>query len=137
MAAIVLTDATVSINAQAVSSYVRSVTLDLTQDAPEDTAMGDTSRSYVGGGLKSTGFSLEFNDDFVDNLLDEILWNIYNGGVAVACTVKPTSAANSANNPQYQFNAILVSYSGFGPVGDVAKKTAQFQPTGNVTRAVA
>lgn len=137
MAAIVLTDAVVSVNAQTVTTYTRSATLQLGQDAPESTVFGSTARTYLGGGLKNGSFSLEFNDDFVDNLLDEIVWNIFNGGVAVACQVKATSAANSASNPQYQFNAILTSFSGFGGVGDAARKTAQFVITGAVTRAVA
>jgi hypothetical protein len=137
MAAFVWTNAEVVINADDVSAYTRSVTLDLGQDAPEDTAMGDTARSYLGGGLKNSSLTLEVNDDFADNALDEIVWDIYSAGTAVACTVKPVKGtAISAANPEFQFNAILTGFSAGGAVGDAARKPIQFVITGNVTRDI-
>lgn len=137
MAAFVWTNAEVVVNSDDISAYTRSVTLELAQDAPEDTAMGDSSRSYLGGGLKGANVTLEMNDDFADNALDEVLWDIYTAGAAVACTIKPVKGtAISAANPEFQFNAIMTSFGGGGAVGDAARKTATFLVTGNVTRDI-
>lgn len=140
MAAFVWTNAEVIINADDVSAFVRSVTLDLRQDMQEDTAMGDTSHSHIAG-LKGSTMSVEFNDDFADNALDEILWDIYALQVpsfaGVACTVKPIKGtAIGAGNPEYQFNALMTNFGGGGAVGSVAIKTAEFLVTGNVTRDI-
>lgn len=140
MAAQVWTNAEVVINGVDLSTYVRSVTLNFVQDTQEDTAMGDTSRSYIAG-LKGSSMSLEFNDDYADNLLDERLWDIYAlqvpGYAGVTVTVKVTKgSAISASNPEFQFNALMPSFSMGGNVGDVARKPAEFIATTNVTRDI-
>jgi hypothetical protein len=140
MAALVWTNAEVVINSDDISAYVRSVTLNLVQDTQEDTAMGDTARSYIAG-LKGSTLSLELNDDYADNALDEILWDIYAlqvpGYAGVACTVKPVKGtAISAANPEFQFNALMPSFAMGGGVGEVARKPVEFVVTGNVTRDI-
>lgn len=137
MAAFVFTNASITVNADDISAYTRAVSLELSQDAPEDTAFGDTSRSYLGGGLKGARMTLEMNDDYADNALDEILWDIYSAGAAVACLLKPVAATVSASNPEFQFSAILTGFGGpSGAVGDAARKTAEFLVTGAVTRDI-
>ena len=63
MATFVFTDASVTINSVDLSDHVRSVTLDITAEEQDDTAMGATFRSRKGG-LKEGSLSLEFNSDF-------------------------------------------------------------------------
>jgi len=136
MATFVFKDADVNLDSNDISAYTTSVTLDLSADAPEDTAMGDTFTSLVGGGIKSGTATIEFNQDFADNLLDEILWGIFNGGTAVTLTLKPTSAAVGTSNPSYSGSVILTSYSPLsGSVGDKATTSITCPTSGTITRA--
>ena len=63
MSTFMLSNASITINSVDLSSYVTSITLSQSADSLEDTAMGDTSRSYIGG-LKSGTVDIEFNADF-------------------------------------------------------------------------
>jgi hypothetical protein len=63
MATFVLTDASVVINSVDLSDRVSSVTLSVEVDEQEDTAMGDTYRSRIGG-LRDWSVDIEFHQDF-------------------------------------------------------------------------
>jgi hypothetical protein len=62
MPLLVLTDASVSINTQALGSYVTSVTLNYEKDAIEVTAMGATGHVFDGG-LENLSVTLEMQQD--------------------------------------------------------------------------
>lgn len=136
MASIVFKDAYVDINSVDLSAYVRSVTLNTSSDVPEDTAMGDDSRSYLAGGLRDATFDVEFNEDDGAGAVSATLWSVYTGGAAVAFILKPNGSTTSTSNPKYTGSCILTSYNPFGgSVGDVGTNSASFQVTGDVTRA--
>jgi len=63
MATFAFTDAYVSINSVDLSDHVRSVTINVEAEDLEDTAMGSTFRSRIGG-LKDWSLDIEFNQDF-------------------------------------------------------------------------
>jgi hypothetical protein len=136
MSKFVFTDAVVFINTVDLSDHVESVTLATSADAVELTAMGATAREY-GSGLKNGSLSVTFFQDYAASEVDVTLFSLV-GAAAFACTVKPTSAAISATNPEFQFNALLTDYSGpvDASVGDAAKASATFQLTTAVTRDV-
>ena len=62
MALIILTDASVTINTQALSSLVTSVSLNYEKDAIEVTAMGATGHVFEGG-LQNLSVTLEIQQD--------------------------------------------------------------------------
>lgn len=119
MAAFVLTNAYFSINAVDLSDHVTSITLDYGADAPEKTAMGDTTHLMMGGGLKNWSASVEFNQDFAASEVDVSLFSIV--GTAVAIVIKPVNDTTSATNPKFTGTAVVTAYNPIGgAVGDKA-----------------
>lgn len=132
MASFAFIDGKVTVNGVDLSTYVRSVTLNVTADELDDTAMGDTYHSRLGG-LKDWSISLEFNSDFAASAVDVTLWSLL--GTVVTATVKATSAANSATNPQYSGSVLISQLNQFAnSVGDLATNSVTWPGAGTLSR---
>ena len=128
-----LNNASVTINSVDLSSYVTSITLSQSADSLEDTAMGDTSRSYIGG-LKSGSVDIEFNADFAASKTEATIFPLV--GTSTAVVVKPVDASVSATNPSYTFNAIVTEWDTLnGSVGEIATHSVSWPITGAITKA--
>jgi hypothetical protein len=128
-----LNNASVTINSVDLSTYVTSVTLSQSADNLEDTAMGDTSRSYIGG-LKSGTVDIEFNADFAASKTEATIFPLV--GTSTAVVVKPVAASVSATNPSYTFNAIVTEWDTLnGSVGEIATHSVSWPITGAITKA--
>ena len=128
-----LSNASITINSVDLSSYVTSVTLSQSADNLEDTAMGDTSRSYIGG-LKSGSVDIEFNADFAAAKTEATIFPLV--GTSTAVVVKPVAASVSATNPSYTFNAIVTEWDTLnGSVGEIATHSISWPITGAITKA--
>lgn len=135
MATFALTDASVTIGGVNLSDHVRSVTLEVSADELEDTAMGDTYRSRIGG-LKDSSWTIEFNQDFAASNVDATLFPLL--GTVATIVGKPTSAAVSATNPSYTGSALITQHSPIANgVGDLATMSVTWPGAGAVTRATA
>lgn len=135
MATTVLTNAFVSIDGNDVSDHVRSVTLNYAADMIEDTNMGDTTHTRLGG-LKDWSIEAEFAQDFAAANLDSILFPLV--GTTFTVIVRPDAGTVSSSNPNYTGTGILESYPPLGnPVGELATTTVTIQAAGNLTRAIA
>lgn len=135
MASFAFTDASVVINSVDLSDHVRSVTLNVEAEDLEDTAMGDTFRSRIGG-LKDWSIDLEFNQDFAASEIDATIFPIL--GTVVTVTVKPTSSAVGATNPSYSGSVLISEYNPLdGSVGDLATTSVSWPGAGTLTRATA
>jgi hypothetical protein len=133
MATFMLNNASVTINSVDLSSYVTSITLSQSADSLEDTAMGDTSRSYIGG-LKSGTVDIEFNADFAASKTEATIFPLV--GTSTAVVVKPVDASVSATNPSFTFNAIVTSWDTLnGSVGEIATHSVSWPITGAITKA--
>ena len=133
MATFMLNNASVTINSVDLSSYVTSVTLSQSADNLEDTAMGDTSRSYIGG-LKSGTVDIEFNADFAASKTEATIFPLV--GTSTAVVIKPVAASVAATNPSYTFNAIVTSWDTLiGSVGEIATHSVSWPITGAITKA--
>jgi len=133
MATFVFTDASVTINSVDLSDHVRSVTLDITAEEQDDTAMGATFRSRKGG-LRDGSISLEFNSDFAASEIDATIFPIL--ATNVAFVVKPTSSAVSSTNPSYSGNCLVTQHVPVGnAVGDLATTSVTWPTSGTITRA--
>lgn len=132
MAKFVTTDYAISIDSTDFSESINSVTLDVTVDEQETTAFGNTSRTRIGG-LKDGSVSLDFHQDFGADSVDATLWPLL--GNTVTITLKPTSGAVSATNPEYTFDALVTQYSPFAnATGELATLSVSWPVTGDVTR---
>lgn len=133
MATFAFTDASVVINGTDLSDHVRQVTLSVQADELDDTAMGDTFRSRIGG-LKDWSVSLEFNSDFAASEVDATLWPLL--GTVTTITIKPTSGSVSATNPSYSGSVLVSQVNPIGgSVGDLATVSVTWQGAGALTRS--
>lgn len=136
MASFVLKNAYVELYGSTMTSYVRSITINYEADTPEDTAMGDDSRSYIGGGLKNWSADIEFNQDFAASGVDATLFSSV--GTTGAFLARSTTSAIGSTNPEFSGTCILNSYPPIGgAVGDEATVSATFQGSGDLSRATA
>lgn len=133
MATFAFTDASVVVNSVDLSDQVRQVTLTVSADELDDTAMGDTYRSRIGG-LKDWSVSLEFNSDFAGTEVDDTLWPLL--GTTTTITIKPTSGSVSATNPSYSGSVLVSQVNPIGnSVGDLATVSVTWNGAGTLTRA--
>ncbi|MEU4589995.1 radical SAM protein [Micromonospora aurantiaca (nom. illeg.)] len=133
MPSFAFTDAKVTVNAVDLSSYVRQATLNVQADQLDDTAMGDSFRSRIGG-LKDWSVNLEFNTDYAAGAVDATLWPLL--GTVVTVTIKPTGAATSATNPIYSGPVLVSGLTPVGgSVGDLATNSVTWQGAGALARA--
>jgi len=132
MAKFVTTDYAVTLDGTDFSSSINSVTLDITVDEQETTSFGQSSRTRIGG-LKDGSVSLDFHQDFGADSVDATLFPLL--GNTVTITLKPTSGAVSATNPEYSFDCLVTQYQPYGnAVGELATLSVSWPVTGDVTR---
>jgi len=111
MANYAFTNALVTVNGVDLSDQVTAVSIEVSSDALETTAMGDTYRDRIGG-LKDTTWTITFNNDHAAGEVSATLWSAL--GTNVACTVKAVNTTTSATNPLYTQTVFI---SGFAPIG--------------------
>ncbi len=135
MAAIILKKAHLLINAVDLSAEIQSITLNLTKDGPQSTAMGDDSHEFLPDGMKDGSFDVTFRADYASGSVDATLWGIFNGTTTVAFVIRPSTAAKSTSNPEFTGSCLLSNYTPItGSPGDVATSPSNFQITGDVAR---
>lgn len=133
MASFAFIDCRLEVNSVVLSSYCRGVTLNITADELDDTAMGDTYRSRIAG-LKDWSVAPEFNSDFAASAVDATLFPLL--GSTTTVKVRSTSSAISATNPEYSGSALISQYNPMGnSVGDLATVSVQWPGAGTLSRA--
>ncbi len=114
----------VTLNSVDLSDHVTSATINRSFDELEVTAMGDTAHKFVKG-LEASTITLDFlNDTASANVLQTLqaAW-----GTTVALTLKQTSAAISATNPEYQTTVLVNNTTDInGAVGDISTQSITF-----------
>ncbi len=134
MASFVLSDAYFYVATSDLSDYMTGGTLNVAGDVVESQTMGDTWKERLAG-LKDWNFDVEFNADFGDNLLDEVMFAFV--GTAQTCKVAPVGGTPSTANPVYTGSAICTSYTPFsGSVGTKATASAHFEGAGALDRDI-
>jgi len=132
MAKFVTTDYAITIDGTDFSESINSVTLDVSVEEQETTAFGNTSRTRIGG-LKDGSVSLDWHQDFGADSVDSTLWPLL--GQTVTITLKPTSGAVSATNPEYTFDALVTQYQPFAnAVGELATLSISWPTTSDIVR---
>ena len=113
-----------TLNSVALSDHVTSATINRSFDELEVTAMGDTAHKFVKG-LEASTITLDFlNDTAASNVLATLqaAW-----GTTVPLTLKQTSAAISATNPEYQTTVLVNNTTDInGAVGDISTQSITF-----------
>lgn len=133
MATFAFTDARVEVNSVDLSDFVKAVTLEISADELDDTAMGDTYRSRIGG-LKDWNVQLEFNSDFAASAVDVTLFPLL--GTTTTIKIRPTASAISTTNPEYSGSVLVSQHNPVGnTVGDLASTSVQWPGAGTLSRA--
>jgi len=135
MAVFVLKDASLTVNAVSLSSYVQSISLDFAVDAVSVDSMGNNGHQFVGG-LQNNSVTVTLNQDFAASQVAATLDALV--GSTTTVVIKPTSSAVGATNPSYTIsNAFLAGTQPVnGAVGDLAQMSVTFTG-GTIVKAVA
>lgn len=120
-----------------ISTKVRQVTLRHGREAVEKTAGGDGTRVYMNG-LRVTELEITLKEDYVNDGLDEDIWDLVEAGAAFEVHVRPSTDAISTANPDYYGDFILDGPVDLvsGPVGALMEKTLRLLPSETLTRDV-
>ena len=114
----------VTLNSVDLSDHVTSAVINRSFEELPITAMGDSSMKYVKG-LEASTITLEFlNDTATGNVLQTLqaAW-----GTTVALTLKQTSDAVSATNPEYQTTVLVNNTTDInGAVADISMQSITF-----------
>lgn len=136
MAVVVLTSLRFELNGNDLSVYNSEAELELEVETRDSTTYGSAGWREHKAGLKGGKGKAKVFSDYADNLSDEILFAAF--GSVVTFKGRPTSAAVSANNPEYQGSCIVTNSKPVaGVVGDLPVNELELLVTGAVTRAVA
>jgi hypothetical protein len=114
----------VTLNSVDLSDHVTSATINRSFDELEVTAMGDTAHKFVKG-LEASTITLDFLNDTATGEVLQTLQAAW--GTTVPITLKQTSAAVSATNPEYQTTILVNNTTDInGAVGDISTQSITF-----------
>jgi len=117
-----------------ITSYVASVTLNLSKAEVSTTSFGSSGAVTRIAGLADNSITLELHQDYPT--IEKLFYDAWNAGTAVPMTVKPNgTAAASSSNPQFAFNVLPLTWQSInGAVGDIATASITYPIDGNVTK---
>jgi hypothetical protein len=137
MAKVVLTNPRVILDGVNLSDHITSLSINTNYDLVEVTQIGDIAKKMVAG-LEENTVTFEFQQDFdiaLNGGVDAVIYP--NRGLKIACSVRPTNAAISATNPEYQFEVIVSQWSPLsGGVGELATTQVQWPIFGEITKDI-
>ena len=135
MAALVLTNAYVTVNGVNLSDHITSITINSPQDVVETTAFGSTARTRVAG-LADNSVTLEFQQDYATSSVEATIYPLL--GSTTTVVVKPNGSTTSATNPSYTFSALVSEWTPLnGAVGELATASVTWPVSGAITKATA
>ena len=114
----------VTLNSVDLSDHVTSVTINRSFEELPVTAMGDNAMRYVKG-LEASTITIDFLNDTATSEVLQTLQAAW--GTTVPLTIKQTSDAISASNPEYQTTVLVNNTTDVnGAVGDVSVQSITF-----------
>jgi hypothetical protein len=114
----------VTLNSVDLSDHVTSVTINRVFDELEVTAMGDSAHKFVKG-LEASTVTIDFLNDTAASETLQTLQAAW--GTTVPLTLKQTSAAISATNPEYQTTVLVNNTTDInGAVADISTQSITF-----------
>jgi hypothetical protein len=133
VAKLVLTNANVVLGGTDVSSYVASVTLNISVNEVETTAFGSGATTRVGG-LQDNSVTLDMHQDY--SAIEGLVYPLI--GSTTSLVVKPNGTAVGTANPSYTMTPLVTEWTPVnGAVGELATASITWPVSGTVTKAVA
>lgn len=136
MAALVLIDPFITIDAIDMSAFIKEVKADVEADDVDTTTFGPDGWKTRLAGLKGGEIVFTFNTDFDLTTVDDRLWGWFNAGTAIAVVLKAADGATSATNPSYSGDVVPLKMMPLaGKVGELAEQSLTWPLTGPLARA--
>lgn len=133
MSQIVLTNTRVTVNSIDLTSFVTSVTLDVTADEVETTAFGNVARTRIGG-LQDNAVTIDFQQSYAASQVEATIYPLI--GSTTTIVLLPNGTAASTANPRYTFSALVTEWNPInGAVGDLATASVTWPISGTITKA--
>lgn len=121
MSKLVLKNCFIEVDGVDLSDHSSSVEVNTNSDEIDTTNFGGSGRERAHG-LKDDSFVINFQQDFDAASVDATLWPLKDNESEFTVTVRPTSAAVSATNPEYSATCILLQYQPLsGAVGALSE----------------
>jgi hypothetical protein len=117
-----------------ITSYVASVTLNLSKAEVATTSFGSSGAVTRISGLQDNSITLELHQDYPT--IEKLFFDAWNGGTAVPVTVKPNgTGVATSSNPSYAFSVLPLTWTPIaGAVGDLATASVTYPIDGAVTK---
>lgn len=126
MAKLVLRDCVITVNDVDLSSHASSVTVNYSKDEIDTTNFSGQGRERAHG-LSDDSFEINFHQDFDAAKVNATLSPLYRNEEEFVVKVRPTAAAISATNPEYQGTCLLMEYQPLaGDVGSLSETSVTF-----------
>ena len=133
MAKLVLTNATVSLNASDISSSVAAITLSTSAAEVPTTNFGSGGAVTRVSGLIDNSVTLSMHNDY--NAIDGLIFPLI-GSTAVTMVIKSSTAAVSTANPSYTFSVLCTEWTPVnGAVGELNTADVTWPISGTITKA--
>lgn len=133
MSQLVLTNTRVTINSVDLTSFVTSVTLDMSVDEVETTAFGSAARTRIGG-LQDHSVTIEFQQSYAASSVEATLYPLL--GSTTTVVLLPNGTAAGTTNPRFTFSALVTEWQPIsGAVGDLASASVTWPISGTITKA--
>lgn len=119
------------------SDHVRSVTVDVSADEVDVTAMGAVAHAVIPG-LRNDSVTVEFYVDSASGKVDATLWPYVGTTTGATLVVKLDSAGVSTTNPTWTVTSVPLEYTPINmQIGEAHTTTVTFKPVagGFIARA--
>lgn len=130
--AIVFRDARLIVNGKDLSVYTPSVSINYASEILDQTAMGDTTRSKLGG-LYDWSLDLELHYASDTGGPEAVLWGLV--GTSACWELRPRNSCAAPTNPEYSGVGILDGFNYGGNVGALLVAKGKVAPVSALTRA--
>ena len=135
MAKLVLTNSTVSLNGQDISSSVAAITISTSAAEVPTTNFGSGGAVTRVSGLIDNSVTLSMHNDY--NAIDGLIFPLI-GSTAVTMVIKAGTAAVSTANPSYTFSVLCTEWTPVnGAVGELNTADVTWPISGTITKTVA
>ena len=133
MAKLVLTNATVSLNASDISTSVAAITISTSAAEVPTTNFGSGGAVTRVAGLIDNSVTLSMHNDY--NAIDGLIFPLI-GSTAVTMVIKSSTAAVSTANPSYTFSVLCTEWTPVnGAVGELNTADVTWPISGTITKA--
>ena len=135
MAKLVLTNATVSLNASDISTSMAAITISTSAAEVPTTNFGSGGAVTRVAGLIDNSVTLSMHNDY--NAIDGLIFPLI-GSTAVTMVIKSSTAAVSTANPSYTFSVLCTEWTPVnGAVGELNTADVTWPISGTITKAIA